>query len=311
MRFAKGPSWSRNSCALDCFLAAALLAEGGRCQADQVDPAFLQEVAPVAALVQVIRKPWSLLSEADISELRDAMRQALFQLNTKAFPLAGTATVHKVFEVLGLAMPQLCTTWSVVLRCCQQGRWGIGLNTDQHVRSQMVVGVYTGMLALPHALLSGLPVQEAVQACLDPLLSTAEHDQPYPMPRCKAEGCGNGTIEQMAIVLDRPPPMLVLGKGFETHKGIQQGMFENLELRFAMWEAQVGDRAVVKYELWGWVKRYKNHFTLYATRTTSGRKDYIYYDGSKNRGRFQEVDSLDFDITGSEGVSCLIYKMIE
>jgi hypothetical protein len=305
-RFTRGPVWSSNSCALDCFLTAALLAEGGRCQADQVDSGFLQEVAHIPEVIHVIRKPWSLLDPSAIRKLRNMIRDTLAEYNKKDFPRNKPATFSKIFEALGLAMPQFCATWSVWSRCCGNGIWHAYFE-DGTMRADVSVGVHSGIMGVPHAMLSGLTVQDAVQACLAPRPVAQDHGN---LSSCGAEGCSDTSGEVMPVVLDRPPPMLVLGKGFETLNGYQSGMFEELEIVFSTRGSTMSNTVRVRYELWGWIKHNRNHFTLYATRPNGEGVDYIYYDGMEKNGVFQQLDSLQDRLRTGEGVSCLIYKMV-
>ena len=57
-RWAQGPKWSNNSCAIDVILVLALYLDAGRCIADQAPTPFLESCNHASILLlAIIRKP--------------------------------------------------------------------------------------------------------------------------------------------------------------------------------------------------------------------------------------------------------------
>jgi len=310
-RCLRGPLWSSNSCALDCFFAVALLAQAGRCQADQVDTAFLQGIAPLAQVLHAFQKPWATLSASDITQLRDLVRHALFLHSKKDFPETGSAAIYKIFEVLGLGIPQLCATWSAVSRCCERGQWQAHLRSDGELDIRVLVGVELDMMDTESWDVTGLPVEDALYTCLQP--SPISKKGWRQLHSCRTEGCSPVTGQAMPILIDRPPPMLLLKRGFEIiGKQQQKDYFQTLEVDFAIWDnANIGRRIKVTYEPLGWVRWLDNHYSLFATRTRGEEVDVIYYDGQEVAGFFVPVASLDDGIHVDGYVAATLYKMKE
>jgi hypothetical protein len=267
-RYLRGPKWNNYSCALDTMMVVALLLDAGRCRADQVWAGFFEEKDAAkkrcARLFRdVMQKPWGLLEQEDIDALRDAIMHQLDDdyADLHLEPRGEENSPHSILETIGRGMPQLWHTWARQVRCCERGRWHWTLNKGK-IHYHQLLGLPEATLAQLRDILSvkeqRMTVEQAVQHIIDVQKGPRSGDDWEGFQECGT--CGGTSWLSRRVILDRPPPTLVLN-GFtaETRAGRIKlgdlpGMFDDLNLSFPVYD----DKDVMReesatYRLWACV----------------------------------------------------------
>jgi hypothetical protein len=112
--------WSRNACATECLVMAAILMNCWRLQYDQIGRRQELTLNPVAtALRSVCTKRWALLTEGQRGRCSEIIRQKLFRYNPATFPPAGQfISVIDAYTVAFEGVNQVTFTWGYARSCC-------------------------------------------------------------------------------------------------------------------------------------------------------------------------------------------------
>jgi hypothetical protein len=311
-RFRAGPRWSNNSCAVDTFMTIVLLANGGRCRIDQVDSDFMHEKAPRSEIVRIFQKPWSQLSTENIAGLRDLLRTVLYEVHPDDFKKDAACSLYDVFDWLGPAFPQFVATWGSFFRCCPDGEWHLATDSGGNPIQQFRVGLDHRDVARSVRKTKGLSIPEAIRAVTG--IGSTHVRERNGISRCKGARCTDQSAEGIPVVYDRLPPMLVLMRGFESEDGLREGVLDTHDVDYFRLDDEDENKTLVEftatYEPWGVVAYNGSHYTLYATRIVDGVRDFIFYDGMRNLGRFKKIESLEEGLKRGRGNSAVVYKVI-
>jgi hypothetical protein len=242
-RLNQGPRWHNNSCAIDCALFLLLSLDAGRCQADQVSDGVLQQQNDAAkTILSVIRKPWSRLSPNDIDKMRDIIREELQRLDSDRYRIGDFQAVSAVLEDLAASAPQFWATWGTMVQCCPNGVWQWRLNRNGLIKKSCQMGLH-----MSHDLVNELQEAADIQHLLNPTLDLSTNTAQYAR-RC-TRGCSEGGPQTQRVLLDRPPPTLVL-KGIERSEGFLKGLFNDLNLEFKICTARGLQVISTRYVFW-------------------------------------------------------------
>lgn len=313
-RFRRGPRWADNSCAVDAVLMIALFLEAGRCRVDQVWEGFLRRGNRAAhTLLGVIRKPWSRLQPDDIDQLRDLLRVELQKLNPQHHTIGKFQAVSTVLDDLAACVPQLHATWGTVVRCCPEGSWQWRLNQDGSLRQVCVLGLQA-TLEQEARMQGATDTQHAVQILLDPNPDATSIARKY-AGRCTActRADGPRQCQRKQVIIDRPPPTLVLKKTFEmtSGTGFLKGLCEDLTLDFAVLGRTGLDLLKTQYCFWGCILfQGGNHFAVGINLAARlGGSKLVLYESMRDQGMVTPVHGSweDFLRRGKYGMSMPIY----
>jgi hypothetical protein len=313
-RFNRGPRWSNNSCALDCVLFVLVALDAGRCMADQVWEHFPQRANdPARAVLTAIQKPWSILSSKDINRLRDKLQGELYKLDPLRHVIGKYQAASLVFDNLAACIPQFHATWGTVVRCCSEGSWQWQLVKKGSIKQVCSIGL-VATIAQEARMQEAKDVESAVQLLLDPYPDDSTVTSKM-IERCKRCTYSQNVPQRQKVVLDRPPPTLIL-KNFQTVAsfGLKSGLFDDLGLNFRVCLAGGVDTIETRYVFWGCILlQGGNHFVVCFNRALRTRGvDFVIYDGMLRKGEVtQIVGSLEeFVRKGQYGMNMPLYVRV-
>jgi hypothetical protein len=233
----------------------------------------------------MIRKPWSLLSPREIDKLRDVLRDELQQIHPRRFAIGEFQAITAVFEELAACIPQVHATWGTVLRCCPDGSWQWKLNKVGLVKQACLAGLHA-TIDQESRMQGVADAQHAIQLLLDPNPDMSPVTAQY-VGRCQGGSCAQSGPQYQKVVLDRPPPTLVL-KSFEmtARIGFLQGWFDHLILHLVVF-SHAGLRKVQTRYVFGGCIIFKggNHFAVCINlEARRGGWEVVLYDGMRHNG---------------------------
>jgi hypothetical protein len=139
-----GPSWEMNSCALDSVLLVMLILDMGHYRADQISESLLREIqiAGSQTVLSIIKKPWSLSTSKEITQLRDTLQHGLATFDETKYTIGGLHGVVTMFGALTTCVAQCHATWVAVSQCCSAGEWQYKTRTDGCIKISRFNGLY-------------------------------------------------------------------------------------------------------------------------------------------------------------------------
>lgn len=294
-RLLKGPTWHRNSCAIDSVAIVALLLNGGRCQVDQMTQSDYQKLPqPARLMLRIIRLPWASLSTTQMNRLRDLLCHSLTELDSTLFTTNGMMGIYDVAAKLLAGLPQLHLTTTTMYSCsghdveplfkvvkdktCHRAT-RLGLTCDMSLVS-LILERLTGKNTLQNiinGIMGSLPVNDIEESRLGMC----------PHPRCR------GRVKQ-TMVLDHLPPVLMLAEGWGTTP-VFSDQFQPVIVTYR----GLDGIQTVEYEPLGCVVANGLHFWVqWNLCNADGSNRAIRYDGMADDGRFTEIMSLENSIQG-------------
>lgn len=313
-RYLRGPSWKDNSCAVDCIMVIALLLNAGRCQADQSLQGYLRTLTePARILLYIISKPWKELSDEAINKLRDIIVKALYTHDPNHFPQTEYKGITDTFYALLAGLPQLSYTLAKLYKYNNNGtHCYYRLSSQGSVRSTK-----RSSITMSSAMMDTFGVKwgNGTKHKIGDLINRVFQDRTLPegLPSeildCEKEDCSEAI--QRDVVLDRLPPVMVLSE--DWHYSWMTDKFSNFRVSYLV--VQKGGGVLEKfasYEPLGCVINVGGHFVLnWNTAKSDCAPSFIHYDGLRNYGKFQPIQSLNFRMRGKESkVSLLFYRLI-
>lgn len=263
-RYSYGPTWSANSCGVDCTIFCAIVLDVGRIQVDQLDPGAASEV-PVSAHVlgKMVKRHWGLLPVAKRNEMRDALRGSLSREDSTKFPPA--PALLPVSEVLGHCLegvPQVSFSMIKAHRCGDGLFHTSGRGTPQRYNSLYI---------------AKFPVREGIQDILDSESITASHagcDGPRP--------CPNNHTRHWLIV-DRMPPTLIvqLPDGAKQGKAVQAALFDEMTVE---WNTPYDTQTTAYYAVGAIIATGKAESTHFVS-VWRACESFVLYDGMAKGGK--------------------------
>jgi hypothetical protein len=192
-RYLVGPTWDRNSCAIDCLVFCAIQMDAGRAQVDQIKP-DLEVTLPLAAIAVriLVSELWGILDQGPRDSLRNKVADTLTTTNPKDFPRYSQLGIIPVITVGLCRLPQVSYTMMPGSTCCD----GI-LTFSRSVSPERKTGFEIGRED------PSWSMREAMMHMLGP----------RPMPQyqaCTRGGQCRRSRMRSLVFLDRLPPTLLL-----------------------------------------------------------------------------------------------------
>ena len=251
-RFIRGPSWDKNSCAVDCVLVAALMLDIGRRQVDQLGPAAMRKLGPLPrALFMIIRKPWSELRVADITILRDTLRDMLSIHQPDSFPRRNFCSVLSVAEALFAGVPQLHATWTGLYSCCRD-------TTQRFYYHKRTGEVDTSVcLGLPTLRLLDPQTPSTLPETLSSVVERGLAEQSLTFhQRARLKYCPAGphlhSPSKVPVLVDRLPPVLMISElNLDLAKTNPIGLFSEVKVQHLNTSHNLSEPA--RYKIVGYI----------------------------------------------------------
>jgi hypothetical protein len=253
-RFSLGPTWAKNSCALDCVLTAAILLNAGRLQIDQLSVVASATLPLIPALVRrIVAKPWGKLPTVQRNTLRDLIRKEMNKINKKSFPMKDMMYLQSTMEEVFKGLPQASFT-HVPGRVCDRG---VFFEASAGIKRS--TGVEVGLDSATR------PVTK-IEASINE--DWGPRSNPDPTKRDQLDCVHDGPAckrppRRWPIILDRLPPVLIVYTEFAPTRRKNPGYCNSLFEPFTFRHRTVAGEAEAVFKPLGFiVRKNENHFYM-------------------------------------------------